>query len=227
MKHTIQIFLSTILASSLLTAAQPYVEGTYQNMTAQSENVLGVQPQSELIGKELNIFKLSAGLEANNPEGEWTTLNGSKAGFYLGLSNDYESDIAFGIDFTLTSPKFKWGIIAPYFGGGIGFGTRSDGGSNKAVSTSVNKVSFITEDHNTLGTPTIAHFNKDTSYIQTFFSIGVQAQISQNVKFKGGYVYNKNSYELNYTLANSPGVENAIDSDARYNGFEVSLELVF
>jgi hypothetical protein len=195
-------------------------------MDPEDDTIMGIQPTNELIGDEMNIMKLGIGVTVEDPG---AIFNGSQFGIYGTYSSDYETDISGGVDFTLAFDKLRFGgVFVPYFGGGIGIGWRDDGGTEKHVSTSVNKYNYVsTEDLNTLKTPTTAKFEEDTTYVQMGFSVGIMARLSENVDLKAGYVYHKKTYEVAYRLENSPEILNSLDIDQRYNGFQASLNIKF
>jgi opacity protein-like surface antigen len=231
-KILISSILGIALSSNLFASEDSFFKGklytkiSYEYMVPENDTIMEIQPTNELIGDEMNILKLGTGFTIEDPGG---IFNGSQFGLYTTYSNDYETDISVGIDFTLALDKLRFGgVFVPYIGGGAGLGWRNDSRTRKNVSTSVNKYNYVsTEDLNSLRTPTVAVFEDDTNYVQMGFSLGIMARVSDNVDFKAGYVYHKKTYEVAYRLENSPKILNSLDIDQRYNGFQTSLNIKF
>lgn len=222
------ISLSVLLGLSINLFSANYVETTYENIIPQNSKVMGIQPTKELIGNNLSIVKISYGWSVTQTKKTKEPLNGSRFGFYGTFSNSVQRDLSCGLDFTLSNRNFNYHGFTPYFGGGIGLGFRNDKGDRKNVSTSVNKYTYVTtKDLSTLKTPNVAIFQKDTTWIETSFSIGIEWFIKNNLSAKVGYKYQDRIYNVSYRLKGSPKILNDLTINQRYNGFEASLTYSF
>lgn len=219
MKKVLSLTLIAGLSSSLL-AAGNYGEISYNSITLDDHNILGVQPQAEFVGNYSGV-KVSLGRIAD----VGTFADGSKAGIYIssGKSGN-SSDMGIGVDFKLKLSKFNIGIVQPYFGGGVGVGRLDDKGIRRDVSTQVNVANYVTTgDLNTLKTPTKAYMDDYSSYVENYFVLGLDFVVSDKTMIHTGYKYNSKHYQLKYRLHSSIEVLNTITTTARYTGFQAGI----
>jgi len=219
-----KILFLTLLSISSIFASEYYTEVSYEQISPEKDVVLGIQPTEELIGGDLDIYKFSVGFSVPKDSNQ---LAGSKFGFYGTYSNSEEKDISGGIDFTIENRSFNFLGITPYFGGNLGIGLRNDEGIVRETSTHVNKYNYITtEDLNTLRGTDYATFEKDTTWVEYGFSLGLEYRVG-DLSIKGAYLYQHRTYEVAYRLESSQNILNSLDINQRYNGFELSVAYRF
>lgn len=220
MKKILSMLVVGLVALSSSVFADSYWKLDAEALQAQNQKIMGIQPISELVGENMSIVKLGYGFSTN---GEPLA---ARAGVYAsaGEANEY----GVGIDFQVDIKSAAFYGITPYFGGDVGVGMRNDSGSTKKLSTSVDKVSYITApDLSALIVPTTATMIDDTTFVKYGFKIGLNYNFTPSLLGYVAYTYSTKTYNVSYRTAATPNILNDITLDQRNNGVTLGVSYKF
>lgn len=229
MKKMIGVAFLFVISGSLLAKGVNYIDLTKSNLKMQKKNIYSIQPIEELVGKDINVWKVSYGREVIDRD-----MEGSKAGLYIETGTvkfdnaNSNRDIEFGLDFLIQKKSYKILGLSPYFSGAVGIGWRNDKGNEKRTSTNINMVTFVSSlDLDSHKVPDTAVFQENTNWVSFSFGLGASVDLTKNTKLNFGYQFKAKHYNLNYRLKGSYNIINNLNSAVRYNGGSVNLEYKF
>jgi hypothetical protein len=226
MKRPIPLITALFLsAGTLFAKEQPfYVEAATAFARAQPQNIFAIQPLSELVGKDTdaNVI-LGVGLNAYLKNGERIAKVGLS---YIGVPQMKEHSL--NLDFKIFIHPLKFFGMTPYFGGVLGVGEQMRKGQSVPVSTNITSIDYISQPNlAAYEVPTTATFNENPYFLRMGFQIGESIRLTEYADLFAAYSYEAKYWQLNYSLATSPGVENHIDQKQNINALRVGVNINF
>jgi len=161
--------------------------------------ILGMQPISEIVGKEGTQYELRYGFLSESLRG----LDRTRTFAYLWNNPDKNNEIGAGIGGEWVFRPFDnpdFGII---FGGKAGLGFQKMDGETAVFSTNANKASYVTSDHDTnpdnqLNIPTQVEYLTDTYVVTTVLMTGLTYTLNSHWSVNGNIEFKKDFYQAAY-----------------------------
>jgi hypothetical protein len=181
-------------------------------------NILGYQPLSEIVGE--------SGTQYNVKFGIVNETYGMRFYGYGWSDPDKNNEIGLGFG-------GDWGgyifnslpSVRSYVGGQIGFGYQPVKGEHTRISTSVNKLSYVTD--NVVSTPTNITYTKDTSVLNIGLVLGFNYYISADWDLDLAYVYTMSKYQFTYVTEEDSSISNNMSESQDSHGINVYLNYKF
>lgn len=185
--------------------------------------VLGVQPAKELVGEGGSELSLRFGINAHR-----NSDNSDLARIYLyAWSNpDRNSEVGFGGGGEYIASPFEY-IKGLQFliGGQVGYGWQGVKGDTTRISTSANKLSYVTGTINM--NPTDIRYTEDSYVLNIALTLGVTYMVTNNLSLDLGYVYQLSNYQVEYRTAQNGVILNAMNFETDNHGLKVGLNYKF
>lgn len=218
--------LSTLLAiglfSSLQASSNVYTGISLTTFATEDEKVLSIQPIDELIGKGSEQLEIKVGYNA------FRSSNSDKARIYLYAWNapDKNNEVGFGFggeylfENLNSIPNLQFSI-----GSQVGYGWQGVKGDNANISTSANKLSYVTDTINT--NPTTITYTEDSYVLDINLIIGTTYHISNNFDLEFSYIYKNSEYQVEYRTAERNDILNALTFNQDSHGLRIGLNYQF
>lgn len=187
------------------------------------EKFLAVQPVDEVVGEGsaqidfkfgLNAYKKSDGSETARVYG------------YIWNTPDKNSEVGFGVGGEYlfqpmrVAPKLQFLI-----GAQVGYGWQGVKGESANISTSANKLSYVTGTINS--NQTTITYTEDTYVLDINLIIGATYHIFKNLDLDCAYVYKNSHYQVEYRTAQRSDILNALTFEQDSHGLKVGLNYKF
>ena len=185
--------------------------------------VLGVQPANEIVGEGGMELAIRVGYNGYRKSNN-TDL--ARAYLYVWDNPVRNSEVGFGVGGEYIASPFE-SIKGLQFliGGQIGYGWQGVNGDTKRISTSANKLSFVTDTVNV--SPTDITFSEDTYVLRVDLTLGTTYKISDTLSLDLAYVYQYSNYQIEYRTAERSSVLNILDFAQDNHGLKVGLNYKF
>lgn len=185
--------------------------------------VLSVQPAKEIVGEGGSEIDLRIGLASSRKSDKSEV---AKIYLYAWNNPDRNSEVGFGgggeyIFSPLESIKGLQFLI----GGQIGYGWQGVKGDTTRISTSANKLSYVTSTINM--NPTDITYTEDSYAIRADLTLGSTYQVTNNLSLDLAYVYQFSSYQVEYRTAQNAVILNAMTFEQDNHGLKVGLNYKF
>lgn len=193
------------------------------NEKAENMKIFNTQPISELVGEGGNRQEFKFGGVATSKK---TGKDSSRIFLYYWNTPDKNNEKGFGIGGEMVG---YYSDLVPnlglYFGGQAGLGSQSVKGDTTQLSTSVNKLTYVTDKAVT--TPTAAVYTDDTETIDIALTLGSTYNMTETLFFDLAYVLRFNSYQVSYVTSQDSSVLNNITFDNYSHGLKASINYKF
>lgn len=201
-----------------------YVEAATTFGRAQPQNVLAIQPLSELVGKDTEpnvILGLGKNLYLHNGD------RIAKVGLsYIG--NPKMKEHSLNLDFKIFVTPWKFLGMTPYFGGVFGIGEQHRKGQSVSVSTDITTINYVSQpSYGAYYVPTTATFDKDPAFVRMGFELGESIRITDYADLFIAYSYESKFWQLQYHLAASPSIDNTMTKVQRINALRIGVNVNF
>jgi len=191
--------------------------GVIEN-SSEENKILGVQPLSEIVGEGGTEFDLKFGI---------VTEDKAIKVYLFGWSNsdkNNELGLGFGGEWgghiISSVPKLKL-----YLGAEMGFGYQPVSGDSKTISTSVNKLTFVTDE--AVLTPTKMTYTEDTTLLNINLILGANYPVTNNVDIDIFYRYSRSQYQFSYRTEEDSSIENSLTEQQDNHGIGINLNYRF
>lgn len=185
--------------------------------------VLGVQPAKEIVGEGGSEIDLRIGLASSRKSDKSEV---AKIYLYAWSNPDRNSEVGFGGGGEYIATPFE-SIKGLQFliGGQVGYGWQGVKGDTTRISTSANKLSYVTGTINM--NPTDITYTEDSYAIRVDLTLGSTYQVTNNLSLDLAYVYQFSSYQVEYRTAQNAVILNAMNFETDNHGLKVGLNYKF
>ncbi len=185
--------------------------------------VLSVQPAKEIVGEGGSEIDLRIGLASSRKSDKSEV---AKIYLYAWSNPDRNSEVGFGGGGEYIATPFE-SIKGLQFliGGQVGYGWQGVKGDTTRISTSANKLSYVTNTINM--NPTDIIYTEDSYVIRADLTLGSTYQVTNNLSLDLAYVYQYSNYQVEYRTAQNAVILNAITFDHDSHGLKVGLNYKF
>ncbi len=199
-----------------------YVSLSVAQNFSDNEAIFGAQPVGELVGTDGQEYQLRYGIYVNNAT---TNLPMSRVYTYLWTNPEKNNEVGIGLGGELIGRPFDSIKLDFVLGGQIGYGKQFVSGDTKQISTSLNKLSYVTDAG--VMTPTDMTYQEDTGVLDIALTLGTTYEFSKTLSVDLAYVYKYDQYQVDYRTAQDPSVENNMSFKQGNNQIKVGVNVKF
>ena len=197
-----------------------FVSVSYVLDSSSETMVLGSQPLDEIVGSGSNRVELKIGTIARFPDNNLE----AKVYTYLWSSPDKNSELGIGIGGDLYGQYLKSVPRLGFFiGGQVGIGYQSVKGDTFQASSSVNKVTFISDK--AITDSTTAEYVENNYVLGIGLNVGTTYMISKNLNFDIATFYRLDTYQFKYRTNEDSEILNSLT--AGQDSVGVRFEIVY
>lgn len=184
--------------------------------------IFSKQPVDELVGE--------GGVQNEIRYGRFTSYSNtglptSRVFLYGWQNSEKNNEIGLGFGGDLMGQPFQNKKINLYLGSQVGFGMQKMKGDTKTISTSLNKLSFVT-DKGVLD-PTEATFQDDTYVLQIGLNLGASYEVKKDLFLDVGYIYTYNQYQVDYRTGEDDRIRNNMSFNQDSHGIKFAINYRF
>ena len=185
--------------------------------------VLSVQPAKEIVGEGGSEIDLRIGLASSRKSDKSEV---AKIYLYAWSNPDRNSEVGFGGGGEYIATPFE-SIKGLQFliGGQVGYGWQGVKGDTTRISTSANKLSYVTNTINM--NPTDITYTEDSYAIRVDLTLGSTYQVTNNLSLDLAYVYQYSNYQVEYRTVERSSILNTITFGHDSHGLKVGLNYKF
>lgn len=187
-----------------------------------SEAIFGAQPVGELVGEDGQEYQLRFGTYVNSAS---TNKPMSRVYVYLWNNPEKNAEVGLGLGGELIGRPFDSLKLDFVLGGQIGYGKQFVSGDRAPISTSLNKLSFVTDTG--VMNPTDITYQEDTGVLDIALTLGVTYEFSKVLSLDLGYVYKYNQYQVDYRTDENPNVDNSMSFKQGNNQLKIGFNYKF
>lgn len=207
---TTSVFRNTYLAISVA-----------QN-SSDEEKIFGAQPVGELVGENGQEYQLRYGIYVNNAN---TNLPMSRVYTYLWTNPEKNNEVGIGLGGELIGRPIDSIKLDFVLGGQIGYGKQFVSGDKTNISTSLNKLSYVTDAG--VMTPTGMTYQEDTGVLDIALTLGATYEFSKVLSMDLAYVYKYDQYQVDYRTDQDPNVDNSMSFKQGNNQIKIGFNVKF
>lgn len=187
-----------------------------------SEAIFGAQPVGELVGEDGQEYQLRFGTYVNSAS---TNKPMSRVYVYLWNNPEKNAEVGLGLGGELIGRPFDSLKLDFVLGGQIGYGKQFVSGDRAPISTSLNKLSFVTDTG--VMNPTDITYQEDTGVLDIALTLGATYEFSKVLSLDLGYVYKYNQYQVDYRTDENPNVDNSMSFKQGNNQLKIGFNYKF
>ena len=187
-----------------------------------SEAIFGAQPVGELVGEDGQEYQLRFGIYVNSAS---TNKPMSRVYVYLWNNPEKNAEVGLGLGGELIGRPFDSLKLDFVLGGQIGYGKQFVSGDRTDISTSLNKLSFVTDTG--VMNPTTITYQEDTGVLDIALTLGATYEFSKVLSLDLGYVYKYNQYQVDYRTDENPNVDNSMSFKQGNNQLKIGFNYKF
>lgn len=187
-----------------------------------SEAIFGAQPVGELVGEDGQEYQLRFGTYVNSAS---TNKPMSRVYVYLWNNPEKNAEVGLGLGGELIGRPFDSLKLDFVLGGQIGYGKQFVSGDRAPISTSLNKLSFVTDTG--VMNPTDITYQEDTGVLDIALTLGTTYEFSKVLSLDLGYVYKYNQYQVDYRTDENPNVDNSMSFKQGNNQLKIGFNYKF
>lgn len=199
-----------------------YVSISIAQNSSDTENIFGVQPVGELVGEDGQELQIRYGTYVNNAN---SNLPMSRVFGYMWTNTEKNNEIGIGLGGEMIGRPFDSLKLDFILGGQIGYGKQFVSGDRTNISTSMNKLSYVTDAG--ILNPTTITYNEDTSVLDIALTLGATYEFSKRTSFDLAYVYKYNQYQVDYTTDENTNVQNNMSFRQGNNQIKFAINYKF
>lgn len=197
------------------------ISGTVFNTS--DVKILGVQPANEIVGEGGTELAIRVGYNGYR-KSDNTDL--ARVYLYAWSNPTRNNEVGFGGGGEyITSPFESIKGLQFLIGGQVGYGWQGVKGDTKRISTSANKLTFISDTINM--NPTDMTYTEDNYVLRVDLTLGTTYKLSNALSLDFAYVYQYSNYQVEYRTAEKSSVLNILDFAQDNHGLKVGLNYKF
>lgn len=199
-----------------------YVAVSVAQNSSDSESIFGAQPVGELVGEDGQEYQLRFGTYVNS-----ATTNKPMSRLYGYIWNNPEknNEVGIGLGGELIGRPFDSLGVDFILGGQAGYGKQFVSGDRTDISTSLNKLSFVTDTG--VMNPTTITYQEDTAVLDIALTLGATYEFSKVCSMDLAYVYKYNQYQVDYVTDENTNVDNNMSFKQGNNQIKVAFNYKF
>lgn len=199
-----------------------YVGVSVAQNFSDTKSIFGGQPIGELVGEDGQEYQLRIGTYVNNAS---TNIPMSRVFAYVWNNPEKNGEIGLGFGGELIGRPFDTVKLDFILGGQIGYGKQFVSGDKEHISTSLNKLSFVTDTG--VMNPTDITFQEDTAVLDIALTLGTTYEFSKVLSMDLAYVYKYNQYQVDYRTDENPNVDNNMSFQQGNNQIKIGFNYKF
>lgn len=200
-----------------------YVSISTAKASSDKGMIFSKQPTGELVGEDGIHNEIRYGILVTDKN---TKKDTGRVYFYAWNNSEKNNEIGVGFGGDLMGQPFSsMPKLSLFLGGQIGIGMQQVKGDTKTISTSLNKLSFVTDKG--ILDPTEMTYEDNTYLLDIGLNLGTNYRINKDFSIDLAYVYRYNQYQVSYRTAENDQVLNNMSFNQDNYNIKLALNYQF